>query len=157
MQFHKCKIICWSSSFIFPTKLDKRIECTRDKDYYLFRVASLASIFSCCSWTLWTLVRIFERSSCLILLSSGREFDTYIQNNNSINLNLECQTVSFPLSDSFLSFFYMDNILPFSLYFRAGHLARVGSADAGIQPVHLAPASLSRCQCASPCETHLLV
>lgn len=66
--------------------------------YYLFRLASLASIFSCCSWTLWTVVKIFERSSCLIWLSSGREFDTYMKNNISI-INLKLKAFKNKLDD----------------------------------------------------------
>lgn len=50
---------------------------TDQESSYLLSVASLASRLSCLLWTLWTLAKILVRSSCLILLSSGRAFDTW--------------------------------------------------------------------------------
>lgn len=44
---------------------------------------------------------------------------------------------------------------PFSLCSPVNRLDHSGSKDAGIQPVHPAPASLRPCRCASPCESHL--
>lgn len=43
---------------------------------HLLSVARLESMFSCLLWTLWTLAKILVRSSCRILLSSGRELET---------------------------------------------------------------------------------
>lgn len=48
----------------------------KNKRIYRFKVASLESMSSCLSWTVWTLDRILDRSSCLSLLSSGLLLDT---------------------------------------------------------------------------------
>lgn len=44
---------------------------------HLLSAASLASMFSCWQCTLWTLAKILVRSSCRILLSSGRALETW--------------------------------------------------------------------------------
>lgn len=67
--FHDCGYLVWLdtlSVMAFPELYT-----------YLLSAASLASMFSCLLWTLWTLAKIFVKSSCRILLSSGRALETW--------------------------------------------------------------------------------